>query len=97
MGEECGGREATSAVVQADDGGLDQGGGMGWEMVDAGYFLEVQLRGLADGLDVESRMIPRLGQWGCYVCVHTKYTLLQGQDSASILCLKAFSGSHGCR
>lgn len=28
MGDECGGREVTSAVVQADDGGLDHGGGM---------------------------------------------------------------------
>lgn len=37
IGDECGGREAASAVVQAD-GGLEQGG-MGWEMVDAGYFL----------------------------------------------------------
>lgn len=60
VGDACGGREATSAAVQADGGGLDQGGGMSWEMADAGYFLEAQLRGLADGLDVESRAIPRL-------------------------------------
>lgn len=44
-------------------------------MVDAGYFLEVQLRGLADGLDIESRTIPRLGAVGVLcVCAHQVYS-----------------------
>lgn len=37
-------------MVQAHDGGLDRGSGMTEKCSDPGYVLEVESRGLADGL-----------------------------------------------
>lgn len=83
---EDGGREAraeAALMVQVDDGGLDQGGGKGWETVRFWIHFGAGAKRTCWWIGCRVKNNPKIGAMEVLcACVHSKCTLCQGQDVA---------------